>query len=305
MPNESSAKQAEPSRYLSRTPQPLPVVERRENVIWPTVGTGPLTDAQLRAFDRDGILVLEGFFPKDEVESWDAKAIDLTGDRSLDVVTEEDKENVRTIFKVDRTSQFFGRLARDPRILGPAEQILGSQVYVHQSRINYKPGFGGGDFWWHSDFEIWHIEDGMPAPRALSVTIFLNDNLDCNGPIMFVPGSHKYFVPCVNQTPEMDYLQELEKQEYCPPDPDKLKTIVSQMGIRTATGPAGTLVISDSNILHGSNSNMSPWSRHILFYCFNSVLNPLSAELRALNRLQPRPDYLANPDSTPLSFAEV
>lgn len=52
-------------------------------------------------------------------------------------------------------------------------QILGSEVYIHQSRVNYKPGYGGTGFYWHSDFETWHSEDGMPRMRALSVSIAL------------------------------------------------------------------------------------------------------------------------------------
>ena len=55
-----------------------------------------------------------------------------------------------------------------------AEQILGSQVYIHQSRVNLKPGFKGKEFYWHSDFETWHIEDGMPRMRALSCSIEFN-----------------------------------------------------------------------------------------------------------------------------------
>src|SRR3546814_10756649 len=44
------------------------------------------------------------------------------------------------------------------------------------SRLNYKPGFKGKEFYWHSDFETWHVEDGMPQMRALSMSILLAEN---------------------------------------------------------------------------------------------------------------------------------
>src|SRR3546814_1067980 len=62
--------------------------------------------------------------------------------RSADeVVREPGGDEVRSIFAIHRSDAVFRRLSRDPRIAAMAEQILGSQVYVHQSRINYKKGF--------------------------------------------------------------------------------------------------------------------------------------------------------------------
>ena len=86
-----------------------------------------------------------------------------------------------------------------------AEQLLGSRVYVHQSRINYKSGFDGKEFYWHSDFETWHAEDGLPRMRAVSASIALSDNTPLNGPLMLIPGSHRHFVACIGETPDDHY----------------------------------------------------------------------------------------------------
>src|SRR5699024_12245631 len=77
---------------------------------------------------------------------------------------EAKSDEVRSIFNIHRTNEIFKKIANDPRLVDRARQILGSDVYIHQSRINYKPGFVGKEFSWHSDFETWHAEDGMPAP---------------------------------------------------------------------------------------------------------------------------------------------
>ncbi len=43
------------------------------------------------------------------------------------------------------------------------------------------PGFTGSGFYWHSDFETWHAEDGMPSMRAVSCSIALTENFAYNG----------------------------------------------------------------------------------------------------------------------------
>src|SRR3546814_19786785 len=87
-----------------------------------------------------------------------------------------------------------------------------------QSRLNYKPGFVGKEFYWHSDFETWHVEDGMPQMRALSMSILLAPNTVLNGPLMIIPGSHRKYLTCVGETPEDHYRSSLKKQEYGVPD---------------------------------------------------------------------------------------
>ena len=53
--------------------------------------------------------------------------------------------------------------------------------------------------------------------------------------------------------------------------------MASRYGIDTALGPAGSVVFFDSNILHGSNSNITPSARSNLFYVYNQVDNALQA----------------------------
>ena len=69
---------------------------------------------------------------------------------------------MRSVFAVHRSSALFASISEDPRLLSLAQNILGDDVYIHQSRLNYKPAFHGREFFWHSDFETWHAEDGMP-----------------------------------------------------------------------------------------------------------------------------------------------
>ncbi len=89
-----------------------------------------------------------------------------------------------------RISEVFAALVRDERVVGRARQILGSDVYVHQSRINVDRA-GASGFYWHSDFETWHAEDGLANMRTVSVSIALTENHDTNGGLMIMPGSRR------------------------------------------------------------------------------------------------------------------
>src|SRR5690606_41784674 len=99
------------------------------------------------------------------------------------LILEPDSEELRSIFAIHAQSLLFARLAADERLAGIARYLLGDEVYIHQSRLNYKPGFFGKEFYWHSDFETWHVEDGMPRMRWLSTPISLKQNTGDSAPV--------------------------------------------------------------------------------------------------------------------------
>ena len=197
---------------------------------------------------------------------------------------------MRSIFNVHRLNDIFANLVRDPRVLNVAREILGSEVYIHQSRINYKPGFTGKEFYWHSDFETWHSEDGMPAMRALSCSILLTDNSECNGPLMLIPGSHHHYVSCMGETPDENYKKSLKKQEVGVPDPILLRYLADMGGITSCAGKAGSVVFFDCNTMHGSNGNITPYPRSNVFFVYNSIANQLD---EPKGGLAPRPEFVA------------
>ena len=256
--------------------------------------SAPLTRSQAEQFDRDGYLVLENIFSDAEVAFLQREGGALLADPNAleaeTVVTEPGANEVRSIFRIHAQSRAIGRLARDIRLAGVARFLLGDDVYVHQSRLNYKPGFQGKEFYWHSDFETWHVEDGMPRMRALSMSILLAENTPHNGPLMLIPGSHRHYLTCVGETPEDHYRQSLKRQEYGVPDEDSLAELAHKFGIVAPTGKPGSVVIFDCNIMHGSNGNITPFPRANAFLVYNAVSNRLDAPF-GVDR--PRPDFIA------------
>jgi ectoine hydroxylase len=289
-------------RYPTRVADRPSLIERADPTVWGGHHSpGPLSTDELTAHDRDGFVTVPELLTPDEVAAFAAELSRLASDHAVRAdertIIEKSSQQVRSIFEVHRISDAVAALVADERVAGRARQILGSDVYVHQSRINYKPGFGGGGFYWHSDFETWHAEDGMPLPRAVSISIALTENFAHNGCLMIMPGSHRTFVSCVGETPADHYKESLREQEIGTPDPESLTTLADRDGIAMLTGKAGSATLFDSNCMHGSGNNITPYARSNIFIVFNSVENGLQEPFAAP---APRPSYIAARQITPI-----
>ncbi|MEV0265586.1 ectoine hydroxylase [Streptomyces sp. NPDC050617] len=268
--------------------------QRQDPVVWSDPGApGPIDAAELRDYERDGFLAVDQLITPDEVEVYRAELDRLIADPAVRAdersIIEPKSQKVRSVFEVHRLSEVFAGLVSDPRVVDRARQILGSDVYVHQSRINVKPGFGASGFYWHSDFETWHAEDGLANMRTVSVSIALTENYDTNGGLMIMPGSHRTFLGCAGETPKDNYKQSLKMQDAGTPSDEALTGFAEKHGIKLFTGPAGSATWFDCNCMHGSGDNITPFARSNVFIVFNSMENPAVEPFAAP---VPRPSFI-------------
>ncbi|MFH8803080.1 ectoine hydroxylase [Streptomyces sp. NPDC017936] len=286
-----------PSRGATEVTRP-----RQDPVVWGAPDApGPFEPLDLQSFERDGFTTVDRLLTDDEVAVYRRELDRLVNDPAVRAdersVVEPASREIRSVFEVHRISEVFARLVRDERVVGRARQILGSDVYVHQSRINVKPGFGASGFYWHSDFETWHAEDGLPRMRTVSVSIALTENHDTNGGLMIMPGSHKTFLGCAGATPKDNYKKSLRMQDAGTPSDEALTEMASTYGIKLFTGRAGSATWFDCNCMHGSGDNITPFPRSNVFIVFNSVentaLEPFAAPVR-------RPEFIGARDFTPV-----
>jgi ectoine hydroxylase len=283
-----------PDEYPSRTGAGVKWIPRKDPVVYPNDDQGPLTGEQLDFYRENGYLFLESLFPEEDISRFRSELRSIwehsRNARAPEIIREPESEEIRSVFAVHRDNDVFRGLSRHPLLVQAVRQILGSDVYIHQSRINFKPGFTGKEFYWHSDFETWHVEDGMPRMRALSCSLALEDNYPFNGPLMVIPGSHRHYVSCPGTTPEGNYKSSLRRQIYGVPDHESLTRLVQEGGIDMPAGKAGSLILFDCNIMHGSNSNITPLPRSNVFLVYNSTENRLAAPFSGQ---APRPEYIA------------
>ena len=246
-----------------------------------------LSERQLAQFDREGFLLLPDLFSRQEVEVMRARLPKLFAEDSPANIREKESKEVRTAMGLHLRDEIFSKLVRHPRLLEPAVQILDTPLYVQQVKVNVKAAFCGEPWQWHYDFATHHSEDGVPKPLALNLHVFLDDVTEFNGPLYFLPGSHKERTPAATlDTVSTSYPLWVV-------DPETVTALAKKSGIVSATGSAGTVLIFGDVMLHASPSNISPFNRRI----FSLIVNPVS---NALTRHQ-RPDHNHHRDLSPIT----
>lgn len=255
------------------------------------------------AYTEQGFALADGSFAPDELLVLDREIGQLV-DRKIDgLVYEADGRTLRAMHGMHLFSPIFDRLARDARMLGPACEILGGDVYLHQYKLNFKHALGG-DLWpWHQDYIFWEREDGFHEPRLVSVAIFLDEVHEFNGPLCFIPGSHREGViaPAIAELAEegdgdaweANFSRDLQYTV----NPIRLRELMNERGIAAPKGEAGTILVFHPNVVHGSAPNISVTDRRLLIATYNRTDN-LPREAKSQ-----RPEYLVGRDYRPLAAA--
>ena len=153
-----------------------------------------LSSAQIAQYDEQGYLFFPDLLDSDEVAVLQEALPEILNRRGPEIISEkEDPSSVRLAFGAHTYSEPFRCLTLLPRLLNPVRQLLQDDVYLHQSRMNPKQGFGGGASWdWHQDYPPWHSIDGMPEPNCIMVSVFIDDCTAVTSPLLVVPGSQRH-----------------------------------------------------------------------------------------------------------------
>jgi ectoine hydroxylase len=245
-----------------------------------------LTPDQVAAYDRDGYLFFPSLFTPQEIAVLAEEVPRIYAQRRVENVREKGSDAVRTNFAAHLYSEPFARLARHPRMVDPVVQLFGEDVYMHQFKINGKMAFDGDVWQWHQDYGTWMNDDLMPSARAMNVAIFLDEVNEFNGPLMFIPGSHKQgALPAGHDTSTTSYpLWTI--------DNDAIAKLVEHGGIVAPKGPPGSMILFHGCLVHASTSNLSPWNRVSVYLSLCAVSNHI--------RRFKRPEYIAHRDFTPI-----
>lgn len=259
-----------------------------------------LLQSQIQEYNTNGYLLVENVFSKKSVQ---------TALEEMQRVITVDCENrilektgaVRSFFSPESFSEYFAGLVRHENLVVPSMQLIGTDVYVHQTKLNSKFAMVG-DWWeWHQDYTFWKNDDGMETPNVLTAMIFLNDVTEFNGPMLLIPGSHAVGTIDEEENAVRDeeswYAEYNKSTTYMSALTSDLKYTLKQdtvrrwakaKGLRSAKGPAGSVLFFHGNVFHASSNNMSPWDRHSFLVTYNSLENKLPSIPN------PRPAFIAN-----------
>jgi ectoine hydroxylase len=247
-----------------------------------------LSPGQIDRLAEDGFLIIPDLFSADEVDVLRRPLDRLFAEDNPANFKEKESGLVRTAMGLHLRDDTYARMVRHPRLLGPAMQVLGDALYIQQVKVNAKLAFSGEVWQWHYDFATHTNEDGVPAPLALNLHVLLDDVNEFNGPLVFIPGSHKGGpVPAALDTVTTSYPL------WCVDDATVTR-LVAEGGMVSAHGRAGTAMIFGDAIVHGSPANMSPWARRI----YSLIVNPVT---NAYTKPDGRPDYQHHKDLSPMT----
>jgi ectoine hydroxylase len=245
-----------------------------------------LSQAQMQQYEHEGWLFLPSVFGEDEAAMMLHEAQQIYAMDRQEVFREKDGKTARTAFAAHTYNEAFRCLGAHPRLIEPVMQVLDGPIYMHQFKVNAKAAFDGEVWQWHQDYGTWARDDEMPEPRAMNIAVFLDEVTAANGPLLFIPGSHKLGV--------IDAGHDLETTSYplWTLDRDTVRKLAERGGCVAPTGKAGGLLMFSSLLVHASPPNISPFDRTIVYLSLCHVDNHIRSFKRA--------EWIAHRDFTPI-----
>ncbi|MFT5226688.1 MAG: ectoine hydroxylase [Polaribacter sp.] len=244
-----------------------------------------LTEKQLKEYDENGFLFFPKLFSSEEMDNLRAALPTVLGADRPEIDRENVSGDLRCAFACHTYDDTFRRLSRHPKIVEPIRQLLGGDIYMHQFSIQPKVAFNGEVWAWHQDYAAWSKIDGMPDTRAVNTGLFVEEVTQFNGPLYFIPGSHRHGLVKCTKSPENRFPA-------ISVDRDVVIDLVAEGGLYSPQGAAGSFWIFHPNLVHASSSNLSPFNRTIITQCYAHVDNAIQTPTR--------PEWVAHTDFTPI-----
>jgi ectoine hydroxylase len=233
-----------------------------------------LSEEQLEEFDREGYLFMPACFSAEEASLLKQASSDVYA-MEREEVWRETNGVARTAFAAHTYNDTFRRLGAHPRLIDPVMQLVDGPVYMHQYKVNAKVAFDGDVWQWHQDYGTWQRDDHMPEPRAMNIAVFIDDVTAANGPLLFIPGSHKQGVY------DAGHDQVSTSYPLWTLDREMVTKLAERGGCVAPTGPAGSMLLFSSLLVHASPANISPFDRTIVYLSLCHVDNHIRQFKRA------------------------
>lgn len=254
-------------------------------------GAHTLTPAEQAAYDRDGFLVREGVFSREELarisEASEALAKRIPAmaradkevvgsymfqrqdDLLLTVKWEPDApELLQGLEPFAHLSPELRNWALDPRLIHPSKAMMGeTEIVLWTEKLNFKRAQRGGKYILHQDHPYWRNINPV-ADRIVTAMIMLDDATTENGCLEVAPGSHKDGPQARRQVEGFGALEM---------DPDRF----DQRRLIPVEVPAGGVIFFGPFLVHRSMPNLSDSDRRALLYSYQPAGYPHNSEVRA------------------------
>lgn len=222
----------------------------------------PFTRQHLADFERDGYVIIKGFFSPEEADliyqtSTEDKVIN---DKSFDF---NDSSGLRTKLALWYTPQddIYGLYSRSARMVETAEMILNGTVGHYHSKLMQKEPKKGGAWEWHQDYGYWY-NNGFLYPDMVSIMLALTEATRENGCMQVLKGTHR-----------MGRVEHNITGEQVGAQMEKVEEAMKQHELVYVELQPGDALFFHCNLLHRSNANLSDHSRWSLISVYNKANN--------------------------------
>lgn len=254
-----------------------------------------LAQHQIESYERDGYLIFENLLTNDEVRALKERISEFSHYKHMPNVICEEDGSIRSVFTPNRHDDLFDSLYRSDRFVRPSEALINDKAYLYQYKLNLKKAFVGKSWEWHQDFPYWNIDDGVKKPDMISLMLYLDDTRSYQGPLMIIPGSHKFDVVAFKEKKHLagqdDLINALSADLKYTVNERMIKELADERGIKVLSFKAGTAIFFHPNLFHASSGNLSPYDRDTVIITYNSVNN-----LPTLSPEKQRPDFICAQD---------
>ena len=222
-----------------------------------------LTPEQRAAFDRDGYVLIRGFFDTEEAALLQ-QAIDQDPSIRGHFYDRGDADGLTTKMATwnHPGESVYGYAARSEKMVDTMEDLLGGEVYHYHSKITAKEPREGGAWEWHQDYGYWY-KNGCLFPLMASAMVALDQCTRANGCLQVLKGSHLLgridhgLLEGDQVGADLRRVQEAQKH---------LELVYCEMA-------PGDVLFFHCNTLHRSDQNRSDDRRWTLICCYNAARN--------------------------------
>ncbi len=224
-----------------------------------------ISNEQLKAYHRDGYLVIKNLFSKPEIDKLYGVALqdDAMRKNALDLNDQSGKKTKLSLWFTPG-NDVFGYMTRSRRIVDAIAPLLDSDspvCHFHSKLMQKEPRVGGA--WeWHQDYGYWYKNQFMFPDQLISVMVALTDANKANGCLQVIKGSHK-----------LGRVNHGFAGEQVGADMVFVENALKTMDLIYCEIEAGDTLIFHSNLLHRSEANLSDKPRWSIISCYNSQAN--------------------------------
>jgi len=221
-----------------------------------------LTTEQIAQYQRDGYTLFPGFLGSGEaeellsdIESICAGNTLANHDKSrleMEPNQPPDGASVRRLYEPCTYYPCFRALSESEQLLRCVEQLLGSNLLFHYSKINMKPPSVGSVVEWHQDLAYYPLTNH----DSVAVLLYLDDATCSNGCLQMIPGCHH--APLMNHTRDGFFQGRIT-------DP-----VDTSRGVYVE-GKAGSAIFMHCMTPHASTTNTSSLPRRTLILSYRAA----------------------------------